>query len=73
MNKLWNILIAPIQFALGLLFAFGAPLTFVYLIYIDAKTSHTFFQWLILIICDAFLSAIWPIYWIFRFFSHILK
>lgn len=71
MNRLGEILIAPVLIIFGILYPFGGPLTFVYLIYTDAQTSHTFFQWLLLIICDVILAGIWPIYWLIELIKYI--
>lgn len=73
MNRFWEILIVPIQIIFVLLYLFGGPLTFVYLIYIDAQTSNTFLQWLGLIICNVILAAIWPIYWLIEFIKYIFS
>lgn len=71
MNRFWEILIAPVQIIFGILYLFGGPLTFVYLIYTDAQTPHPFFQWLLLIICDVILAGIWPIYWLIELIKYI--
>ena len=45
------------------IYPFISPLTFVWLIYEDAKQSHSFLEWLMLIVLDMILAALWPIYW----------
>jgi hypothetical protein len=48
---------------------FAAPLTFVWLIYNDAKSNHVFLKWIVFIFLDVILATIWPVYWIIYFIT----
>ena len=42
----------------------GWPVTFAYLILQDNNTYHSVFSWLLLIVGDAMIATIWPLYWL---------
>lgn len=49
--------------ALLLAWRAGAALTFIWLTFLDGY-RYTAWNWLVAVPANAFLSAVWPIYWI---------
>lgn len=56
---------------LGPIFIFASPLTFIWLVYTNAQTSHTFLEWVGLIILNIILAALWPIYWLIELIRYL--
>jgi hypothetical protein len=62
-DRLRNFFGAAGYSVLAIGFIAGQPLTFVYLVWQDAKDTDGFLAWLVVLAADGFLAAIWPIYW----------
>jgi len=67
LEKFKNFFSAFLAYLLGIIYMLGGPLTFVYLVYSDAQTQHSFVTWIVLLICDVILASLWPLYWLFVF------
>lgn len=57
---------------LATVYVLGGPVTFVWLIYTDAQSQHSFLMWCMLLIIDTVLASLWPGYWIFQFIQYLI-